>query len=68
MKNRNNISRADREELDAVVHLRSSRRCHYERRGFDPVSVAVRLLAETGDVPGWDSGLDEFDGGEDWAA
>lgn len=68
MNIRNNIHRTDREELDAVVHLRSSRRCHYERRGFDRISVAVRLLAETGDAPGWDEGLDEFDDGEDWAA
>ncbi|MBF6334239.1 hypothetical protein [Nocardia transvalensis] len=57
----------DREDIDAVVHIRSRRRCQFERAGMDPASIAVHLLAETGDVPGWDTGLDD-DGGEDWAA
>ncbi|MEV6274459.1 hypothetical protein [Nocardia sp. NPDC051832] len=60
----------DREDIDAVVHLRSVGRCRYERRGFDPLSVALHLLADTGDLPGWDSaGLDDEEFDEwDWAA
>lgn len=63
----------DRDDIDAAVHLRSVRRCHLERGGLDPVAIAVRLLAETGEAPGWDSSLDEAidsddDGGWGWAA
>ncbi|MFI9506795.1 hypothetical protein [Nocardia sp. NPDC052566] len=54
----------DREDIDAAVHVRSRRRCQFERSGMDPISIAVHLLAETGDVPGWDDGLDDGD----WAA
>lgn len=49
-----------------VIDLQAHRRCRLERRGLDPVSVAVHLLAETGSAPsGWDF---DPDGGEDWAA
>ncbi|WP_280256160.1 hypothetical protein [Nocardia wallacei] len=51
--------------IDAVVDIRARRRCHYERSGMDPVSLAAHLWAETGHVPGWDAGLDD---GGDWAA
>ncbi|WP_280497517.1 hypothetical protein [Nocardia asiatica] len=49
---------------DNVIDLQARRRCQLERRGADPVSIAVHLLAETGSVPTWD---DDHDGG-DWAA
>ncbi|WP_328411937.1 hypothetical protein [Nocardia sp. NBC_00403] len=55
----------DREDIDAAVHIRSVRRCHLERSGLDSVTVAVHLLVETGEVPGWDNGLDE-DTDTDW--
>ncbi|MBF6171524.1 hypothetical protein [Nocardia blacklockiae] len=55
----------EEDAIDAVIDIRSRRRCHYERSGFDPVSLAVHLWAETGHVPGWDEGLDD---GGDWAA
>ncbi|WP_280452221.1 hypothetical protein [Nocardia cyriacigeorgica] len=47
-----------RESVDAVIDLRSVRRCQLERSGLDPVAVAVHLLAETGSAPGWDADLD----------
>ncbi|MFQ6398958.1 hypothetical protein ACLMAJ_36670 [Nocardia sp. KC 131] len=53
-----------RNDIDAAVHIRSVRRCHLERSGLDSVTVAVHLLVETGDAPGWDAAIDE----EDWAA
>lgn len=49
-----------REDSDVVVDIRSVRRCHLERSGLDPVAVAVRLLVETGDAPGWDSMIDDY--------
>ncbi|MFX0579460.1 hypothetical protein [Nocardia nepalensis] len=59
----------DRDELDAVVHVRSARRCHLERSGLDSIGIAVRLLAETGDLPGWDDALDIDDDSDwEWAA
>ncbi|MBF6174290.1 hypothetical protein [Nocardia blacklockiae] len=57
--------RQEEDAIDAVVDIRSRRRCHYERSGLDAVSLAVHLWAETGHVPGWDEGLDD---GGDWAA
>ncbi|CAM4497708.1 hypothetical protein NONI108955_36165 [Nocardia ninae] len=62
-----------RDDVDAAIHIRSARRCHLERRGLDSVAIAVRLLAETGEVPGWDDGIDQDidsddDGGWGWAA
>ncbi|MFI5535299.1 hypothetical protein ACIA5H_02805 [Nocardia sp. NPDC051900] len=50
---------------DNVIDMQARRRCQLERRGADPVSIAVHLLAETGVVPLWDNG-DDYDGG-DWA-
>ncbi len=68
-------SRAQRSQdetaVDAVTDIRSRRRCHYERSGLDPVSLAVHLWAETGEVPGWDDGadqVDDMDDGGGWAA
>ncbi|WP_433756433.1 hypothetical protein [Nocardia sp. CA-135398] len=61
----------NRDELDAVVHLRSARRCHLERRGLDSIMIAVHLLAETGDLPGWDDAIDNENGDDsdwEWAA
>jgi hypothetical protein len=54
---------------DNVIDLQARRRCHLERRGADPVSIAVHLLAETGSAPAWGSSddYDDYDGG-DWAA
>ncbi|MGY4103966.1 hypothetical protein ACW2Q0_31095 [Nocardia sp. R16R-3T] len=49
-----------REDSDVVVDIRSRRRCHLERSGLDPVAVAVHLLVETGDAPGWDSMIDDY--------
>jgi hypothetical protein len=48
----------DRDDIDTVIDRRSVRRCHLERSGLDPVAVAVHLLVETGEAPGWDAGLD----------
>ncbi|MET8875582.1 hypothetical protein [Nocardia sp. NPDC004604] len=66
----NNTDRFDRDDIDAAIHTRSVRRCHLERCGLDSVAVAVHLLVETGEAPGWDNGIDEsFDGDEwGWAA
>lgn len=66
---RERVARLEAEAIDAVIDIRSRRRCHYERSGLDPVSLAVHAWAETGHVPGWDAGID-FDGyGDgDWAA
>ncbi|MFI6998769.1 hypothetical protein [Nocardia sp. NPDC050175] len=62
----------DRDDIDAAIHLRSARRCHLERGGLDSIAIAVRLLAETGEAPGWDDALDDTDtddtDGWDWAA
>ncbi|WP_405161894.1 hypothetical protein OG203_37160 [Nocardia sp. NBC_01499] len=59
----------DREDIDAAIHLRSVRRCRLERGGLDSIAIAVRLLAETGEAPGWDDALDDVDGSDwDWAA
>ncbi|MEV6340567.1 hypothetical protein AB0M12_38330 [Nocardia vinacea] len=60
-----------RDDIDAVVDIRSVRRCHLERRGLDSIAVAVHLLAETGDLPGWDHAIDNGDGDDsdwEWAA
>ncbi|MGW0245377.1 hypothetical protein ACWDYH_01910 [Nocardia goodfellowii] len=48
-----------------VIDLAARRRCHYERRGLDPVAKAVRVLADTGRTGYWD---DSYDGDGDWAA
>lgn len=50
-----------------VIDLASRRRCALERAGHDPVSVAVHLLAETGEAPIWDFTTDSDDG-SGWAA
>lgn len=60
------VRRLDSEDIDTVVDIRSRRRCHYQRSGMDPISLAVHVWAETGHVPDWDDG---YDGGDDgWAA
>lgn len=55
-----------------VIDLTARRRCQLERAGHDPITVAVHLLAETGEVPGWDFTIHHNnDGGDDgpgWAA
>ncbi|MGY4101317.1 hypothetical protein ACW2Q0_17455 [Nocardia sp. R16R-3T] len=48
----------DYDDIDAVLDIRSVRRCHLERSGLDSIAVAVHLLAETGDLPGWDDAID----------
>ncbi|NKY33935.1 hypothetical protein HGA13_12735 [Nocardia speluncae] len=50
-----------------VIDLAARRRCALERAGHDPVSVAVGMLADTGQVPGWDFTTDPDDG-SGWAA
>jgi|GEM_PF-3731315 len=67
---RNLAERLEAEAVDAVTDIRSRRRCHYDRSGLDPVSLAVHLWADTGHVPGWNDNLDTEvdDDGGDWAA
>ncbi|WP_028479112.1 hypothetical protein [Nocardia sp. CNY236] len=56
-------------DTDAVIDIRARRRCQLEARGLDPIAVAVNLLAETGQVPGWDYTTYHDDGdGSGWAA
>ncbi|MFI5540297.1 hypothetical protein ACIA5H_28285 [Nocardia sp. NPDC051900] len=57
-------------EADAVVHVRARRRCQLERAGRNSLAVAVALLVETGELPGWDVSDYDDDNGEDsgWAA
>ncbi|WP_218002435.1 hypothetical protein [Nocardia brevicatena] len=50
-----------------VVDLTARRRCHLERSGLDPVSVAVHLYVETGSTPDWDYAAYRDDG-SGWAA
>ncbi len=53
--------------VDNVIDLAARRRGHLERRGADPITVAVALCAETGHLPVWDiDTTDSDDGG--WAA
>ena len=68
--NRSRVQRSqDETTVDAVTDIRSRRRCHYERSGLDSVSLAVHLWAETGEVPGWNDGVDsETDDEEGWVA
>ncbi|WP_280268694.1 hypothetical protein [Nocardia wallacei] len=56
------------DDCASVVDLQARRRCQFERSGMDPLSVAVHVLAETGEPPRWDVGHLDDDGGEDWAA
>ncbi|MEU7634333.1 hypothetical protein AB0C34_30915 [Nocardia sp. NPDC049220] len=71
MKHTNN-TRTDRPVhascTDNVIDLEARRRGHLERRGTDPATMAVLLLAETGRTNYWpsDSDSDTDDGG--WAA
>ncbi|MEV0709262.1 hypothetical protein [Nocardia aurea] len=64
MKHTSNTRRIDSGYQDNVIDLVSRRRGHLERRGADPVEVAVALCLETGSFPVW--GTDSDDGG--WAA
>ncbi|MEV0340570.1 hypothetical protein AB0H49_16200 [Nocardia sp. NPDC050713] len=59
-------TKADR-YADNVIDLQARRRCQLEARGLDPLAIAVNVFAETGSVPAWNSGGDDYDGG-DWAA
>ncbi len=68
---RSMAERLEAEAVDAVTDVRARRSCHYQRSGLDPVSLAVHLWAETGEVPGWDDGadqVDDMDDGGGWAA
>ncbi|MFI9535443.1 hypothetical protein ACIG56_19615 [Nocardia fusca] len=51
-----------------VIDLSARRRCALERAGHDPVSVAVGMLADTGQLPGWDFTTYHDDDGSGWAA
>ncbi|MET7769105.1 hypothetical protein [Nocardia sp. NPDC005366] len=67
MKRTNNTrkpSTADAPYQDNVIDLAARRRGHLERRGADPIEVAVHLCLETGGFVAW--GTDSDDGG--WAA
>ncbi|MGW4371691.1 hypothetical protein ACWEKT_39335 [Nocardia takedensis] len=66
MKRHNNTRPADASYIDNVIDLAARRRGHLERRGADPLSVAVALVAETGELPAWDYDTTDDDGG--WAA
>ncbi|WP_040703338.1 hypothetical protein [Nocardia takedensis] len=66
MKRHNNTRTADTAYVDNVIDLASRRRGHLERRGADPLAVAVALVAETGHLPVWDLDTTDDDGG--WAA
>ncbi|WP_280256977.1 hypothetical protein [Nocardia abscessus] len=49
---------------DNVIDLAARRRGLLERRGADPVEVAVHLCAVTGELPVWESwGTDSDDDG-----
>ncbi|WP_459549239.1 hypothetical protein [Nocardia sp. X0981] len=50
-----------------VIDLASRRRCALERAGHDPVSVAMGMFADTGQLPGWDF-TTYHDDGSGWAA
>ncbi|MFE7746688.1 hypothetical protein [Nocardia sp. NPDC057455] len=45
------------DDIDAVIDTRALRRCQLDRRGVDPIGIAVHLLVETGEAPGWDADL-----------
>lgn len=66
----NNHPRTRHADLDdTVIDLAARRRCHLERAGYDPITVALGFLAETGTVPNWDTSAyydDDPDSG--WAA
>ncbi|WP_216911844.1 hypothetical protein [Nocardia noduli] len=64
MKRNNSTRRTDSGYQDNVIDLASRRRGQLERRGANPLEVAVALCLETGSFPAWDTDTD--DGG--WAA
>ncbi|MEU1954043.1 hypothetical protein [Nocardia rhamnosiphila] len=51
-----------------VIDLAARRRCALERAGHDPISVAVGMFADTGQIPGWDFTTYHDDDGSGWAA
>jgi hypothetical protein len=68
MKRTNNTRKTDAIYRDNVIDLASRRRGLLERRGADPVEIAVHLCAATGEMPSWEPwGTDSDDDGG-WAA
>ena len=67
MKHTNNTRRADSGYQDSVIDLASRRRGLMERRGADPLEVAVALCLETGEFPTWGEDYSDSDDGG-WAA
>jgi len=64
MKRTNNTRNTGTGYQAEVIDLASRRRGLLERRGADPLEVAVAMCLETGEFPAW--GHDSDDGG--WAA
>ncbi|MEV2226230.1 hypothetical protein AB0E01_41195 [Nocardia vinacea] len=67
MKRTNNID-GDSSYRDNVIDLASRRRGHLERRGADPLEIAVHLCATTGELPSWDLWGPDSDDDGGWAA
>ncbi|WP_280241897.1 hypothetical protein [Nocardia abscessus] len=61
MKRTNNTRKTDAAYRDNVIDLASRRRGLLERRGADPVEVAVHLCAATGEMPSWESWATDSD-------
>ncbi|MEU1550922.1 hypothetical protein [Nocardia sp. NPDC005745] len=71
MKRTNNTRKtvaADVPYRDNVIDLASRRRGLLERRGADPLEIAVHLCAATGEMPSWESWGQDFDDDGGWAA
>ncbi|WP_280312292.1 hypothetical protein [Nocardia abscessus] len=68
MKRTNNTRKTDAAYRDNVIDLAARRRGLLERRGADPVEVAVHLCAATGELPVWESWGQDFDDDGGWAA
>ncbi|WP_043720791.1 hypothetical protein [Nocardia asiatica] len=68
MKRINNTRKTDAAYRDNVIDLASRRRGLLERRGADPVEIAVHLCAATGEMTSWQSWGQDFDDDGGWAA
>lgn len=68
MKRTNNTRHTETGYRDNVIDLASRRRGLLERRGADPLEIAVHLCATTGDLPSWDLRGHESDDDGGWAA
>jgi hypothetical protein len=68
INNTRNAFTTDSSYRDNVIDLAARRRGLLERRGADPVEVAVHLCATTGEMPSWESWGQDFDDDGGWAA